>query len=159
MPNLGILTTSDLGARGEREDTSGQAIREVMEAHGYTVVLYEVIPDELELIQTRLLDWAESGQVDVVVTTGGTGLGSRDVTPEATATVIERQIPGIPEAMRLETLKHTPLAILSRGIAGTRANCLIVNLPGSPKGVRECLGVVLLALNHAVDILKGNPGH
>lgn len=159
MPNLGILTTSDLGARGEREDTSGQAIREMMESDGYTVVLYEVIPDELGLIQSRLLDWSDSGQVDLIVTTGGTGLGPRDVTPEATASVIERHVPGIPEAMRMNTLRHTPLAILSRGVAGTRANCLIVNLPGSPNGVRECLDVVLAALGHAVDVLKGNPGH
>ena len=159
MPNLGILTTSDLGARGERKDTSGEAIREVLEAYGYTVVRYEVVPDEVEVIRSRLEEWADSGEVDLVVTTGGTGLGPRDVTPEATAAVVERQVPGLAEAMRVETLKYTPLAILSRGVAGTRGRCLIVNLPGSPRGVRECLEVVLPALGHGVEMLQGRPGH
>ena len=159
MFNLGILTISDLGSQGKREDTSGQAIREVMTTSDYTVVRYEVIPDEGSVIQERLREWADGGEVDLVVTTGGTGLGSRDVTPEATVAVLERQVPGLAEAMRLETMKHTPLAILSRGVAGTRGRCLILNLPGSPRAVRECLEVVLPALTHGVEMLQGRQGH
>ena len=159
MFNLGILTISDLGSQGKREDTSGQAIREVMTTSDYTVVRYEVIPDEGSVIQEHLREWADGGEVDLVVTTGGTGLSSRDVTPEATVAVLERQVPGLAEAMRLETMKHTPLAILSRGVAGTRGRCLILNLPGSPRAVRECLEVVLPALTHGVEMLQGRQGH
>ncbi|MSQ40991.1 MAG: MogA/MoaB family molybdenum cofactor biosynthesis protein [Dehalococcoidia bacterium] len=159
MPTLGILTASDLGSQGKREDTSGQAIREMMTARGYIVVRYQVVPDDAELIRARLREWADSGEVDLVLTTGGTGLSSRDVTPEATSAVIERPVPGLAEAMRLQTMKSTPLSLLSRGVAGTRGCCLIVNLPGSPRGVRECLEVVLPALDHATEVLHGHPGH
>jgi len=159
MPTLGILTSSDLGSQGKREDTSGQAIREMMTSRGYTVVQYQVVPDDAEVIGSRLREWADSGEVDLVLTTGGTGLGPRDVTPEATSAVIERPVPGLAEAMRLQTMKSTPLSLLSRGVAGTRGRCLIVNLPGSPRGVRECLEVVLPALDHAVEVLHGHPGH
>ena len=159
MPTLGILTSSDLGSQGKREDTSGQAIREMMTSRGYTVVQYQVVPDDAEVIGSRLREWADSGEVDLVLTTGGTGLGPRDVTPEATSAVIERPVPGLAEAMRLQTMKSTPLSLLSRGVAGTRGRCLIVNLPGSPRGGRECLEVVLPALDHAVEVLHGHPGH
>ena len=159
MPTLGILTASDLGAQGKREDTSGQAIREMLAAHGFTVVRYEVVPDDVQAIRKRLKEWADSGEVDLLVTTGGTGMGPRDVTPEATAGVLDRPVPGLAEAMRMQTMKLTPLSVLSRGTAGMRGRCLIINLPGSPRAVRECLEVVLPALNHAVEVLQGRQGH
>lgn len=153
--SVGVLTISDKGSVGEREDTSGPAIREVMEGAGATVARVLVIPDERDVIAQTLTGWCDSRSLDLVLTTGGTGLGPRDVTPEATRDVIEREAPGIAEALRLESLKVTPMAMLSRGIAGTRGRTLIVNLPGSPKAVRECLGVLLPVLGHAVETLRG----
>ena len=153
--NLAVLTISDMGARGDREDTSGQAIQEMMSAEGFQVVHQEVVPDEQDLIAETLQRWSDSAEVDLILTTGGTGLGHRDVTPEATASVVQRPVPGIAEALRMETLKFTPMAMLSRSVAGVRGRCLIINLPGSPKGVRECLQVVLPVLPHALELLRG----
>jgi molybdopterin adenylyltransferase len=152
--NIGILTVSDKGSRGEREDLSGPAIREMVGGIG-AVTKYEVVPDEMEVIAEKLIEWADGAKVDVILTNGGTGLSARDVTPEATMGVIDREVPGIGEAMRAKSLAITPNAMLSRAMAGMRGQCLIINLPGSPKAVRECLGVVLPAIPHAVEIIKG----
>jgi molybdenum cofactor synthesis domain-containing protein len=156
MPlRAGILTVSDKGARGEREDTSGAAIRELLGTIGGEVDRYEVVPDEREMIAGRLRAWSDEAGLDLILTTGGTGLGPRDVTPEATLAVIDFPVPGIAEAMRAEGLKHTPMSMLSRAVAGVRGRTLIVNLPGSPRGVRENLRVVLPVLTHAVELLRG----
>jgi len=154
---VGILTASTLGARGEREDTSGQAIRELVATIDGTVASYQVVTDDLPTIAGVLREWCDDLHLDLIVTTGGTGLSPTDVTPEATRSVIDREVPGLGEAMRLEGLKHTPRAMLSRGMAGVRNRTLIVNLPGSPKGVRESLGAVLDVLPHAIEILQRRP--
>jgi molybdenum cofactor synthesis domain-containing protein len=151
---VAILTVSDKGARGEREDKSGPAIRETMEAAGAEVVLTRVVPDEPDLIRAALVEWSDEG-LDLILTTGGTGFGPRDWTPEATKAVIEREAPGISEAIRLAGLKRTPTAMLSRAAAGIRKSTLIINLPGSEKGARESLEAVKDALPHGIEILKG----
>ncbi len=156
---LAILTISDAGAKGERDDSSGDVISEMMAEAGFSQLYREIVPDERELISEKLAKWSDSGEVDLILTTGGTGLGPRDVTPEATEAIIDLHVPGIGEAIRIQTLKNTPLAMLSRSIAGTRSGCLIINLPGSPKGVRECLEVALPAIPHALEMLKGWRGH
>lgn len=156
---VGILTVSTKGARGERADTSGAAIRELLAPLGATVVHYQIVPDDRATIARLLRAWADDGQVDLILTTGGTGLAPTDVTPEATREVIEREVPGLAEVMRLATWSQSPRAVLSRAVAGTRGRTLIVNLPGSPRGVRECLGVILPVLPHAVDILQGRGDH
>jgi molybdenum cofactor synthesis domain-containing protein len=158
MFTAGILTISDRGSRGERQDKSGQAIREILSSIDARIADYDIVPDEKELIVEKLVKWADEDNLDVVVTTGGTGLTPRDVTPEATLAVVDRIVPGFAEAMRAESLKKTPHAMLSRAVVGTRGQCLIVNLPGSPKAVRECLQVILPALPHAVETLKGEAG-
>ena len=151
-----VLTVSDSGAVGERtEDASGDAIVEMMDAAGFRQAYRSIVPDEPSDISARLVEWCDSAEVDVVVTTGGTGLGPRDVTPEATRSVIDIEAPGIAEAMRMETLKNTPFAMLSRGVVGIRNGCLIVNLPGSPSGVRETLEVALAAMPHALEMIRG----
>jgi len=158
MFTVGVLTISDKGSRGERQDKSGEVIREILPSMDARIVNYDVIPDEKELIVEKLVRWADEDNLDVVVTTGGTGLTPRDITPEATLAVVDRIVPGFAEAMRAESLKKTPHAMLSRAVVGTRGKCLIVNLPGSPKAVRECLEVILPALPHAVETLKGQAG-
>ncbi len=159
MPiRAGVLTISDKASRGERTDTSGAAIAELLASIDAAVQRSQVVPDEAGQIASILRSWADSDELDLIVTTGGTGLGPRDVTPEASAGVIERPVPGLGEAMRAAGLKHTPMAALSRGVAGVRGRCLIVNLPGSPKGVRENLGAVIDMLPHAVELLRGRVG-
>jgi molybdenum cofactor synthesis domain-containing protein len=155
----GILTVSDKGARGEREDTSGAAVREILSTLDFSVERYEVIPDDRGSIAQTLIAWADDCGLDLIVTTGGTGLGPRDVTPEATREAIDYEAPGLAEAMRMEGLKHTPMAMLSRAVAGVRGRTLIVNLPGSPRGVRENLSVLLPVLPHAVETLRGQTEH
>jgi molybdenum cofactor synthesis domain-containing protein len=160
MPfRVGILVTSDKGARGEREDTSGASIREMLAALDAAVERFEVVPDEVSAISQRLIDWADDDGLDLIVTTGGTGLGPRDVTPQATRQAIDYEAPGLAEAMRMEGLKHTPMAMLSRAVAGVRGRTLIVNLPGSPGGVRENLSVLLPVLPHALELLRGKTEH
>jgi len=158
MFKVGILTISDKGSRGERQDKSGEAIREILSSMDVRIANYDIIPDEKELIVAKLVKWVDEGDLDVLITTGGTGLTPRDVTPEATLAVVDRIVPGFAEAMRAESLKKTPMAMLSRAVAGTRGRCLIINLPGSTKAVRECLEVILPALPHAVETLKGQAG-
>lgn len=155
MFSLGILTISDKGSRGEREDESGKVIRELLGALDANVVKYDIVPDEGELISARLVEWADKEGIDLILTTGGTGLSSRDVTPEATLAVLERMAPGFAEAMRAESLKKTTMAMLSRAVAGIRGGSLIINLPGSPRAVRECLEVILPAVPHAIEVLRG----
>ncbi|MBI4187161.1 MAG: molybdopterin adenylyltransferase [Chloroflexi bacterium] len=155
MLNVGILTISDKGARGEREDASGNVIREMLSSAGNRIVKYDIVPDEVPIIAARLAEWADEGSADVILTTGGTGLAPRDVTPEATLSVLHKVAPGIGEAMRAKTASVAPTAVLSRAVAGVRGKCFIINLPGSPRAVRECLDVVLPVIPHAVDIIKG----
>jgi len=155
MLNLGIITISDKAWQGQRPDKSGQAIRDSFSAVDSQVVKYEVIPDELDIIASKLAQWADEGGVDIIITTGGTGLGQRDVTPEATLSVVDKVVPGFGEMMRARTFSATPLSLLSRAVAGVRKKCLIINLPGSPKAAGECLEVILPAIPHAVEIIKG----
>lgn len=155
MFNLGILTISDKGWQGERYDESGQVIRECLTVLDSCVVKYEVIPDEVAVIAAKLAEWADGGSVDVILTTGGTGLSQRDVTPEATLSILDKVVPGFAEVMRAKTFPATPFAILSRAVAGVRGKCLIINLPGSAKAVRECLEVILPVIPHAMEIIKG----
>lgn len=159
MTRVGILTVSDLGSRGEREDTAGKALREKVEEMGWSVDDYEIVPDETGVISDRLREWADGKGLELILTTGGTGFAERDVTPEATLEVLDKQTPGIPEAMRAAGLGKTPMAILSRGVAGIRGRTLILNLPGSLKGAVESLDAVSEALPHAIDVILGRPGH
>ncbi len=153
--NFAVLTVSDTGSKGERSDSSGDVVVEMMTEAGFAQVQRAIVPDEVDQIRECLREWCDSAAADVVVTTGGTGLGPRDVTPEATRGVIDIEAPGIAEAMRMETLKNTPFAMLSRGVVGVRNGCLIVNLPGSPTGVRETLEVALTSMPHALEMIRG----
>lgn len=151
---VGLLTVSDRAARGERQDRTGPALRQRLEAAGWQVVRAEVLPDERAEIEARLAAWADGGELDLILAAGGTGFAARDVTPEATQAVIERPAPGLAEAIRAAGLRHTPHAMLSRGLAGIRRRCLIVDLPGSPQGATESLEIILPALPHAVALLR-----
>jgi molybdenum cofactor synthesis domain-containing protein len=152
---IAIVTVSDRAASGEREDASGPALAEDVVARGWEVAGRTVVPDDEEAIKRALVEIADAGAADVILTTGGTGLSPRDVTPEATLAVVTRCVPGLPEAMRAASLAKTPNAMISRAEAGVRGECLIVNLPGSPKGAVECFEVIAPALEHASRLLKG----
>lgn len=154
MFNIGIITASDKGAAGKREDVSGKVIATMLQELGH-VASYVIVPDNKDKLQETFIHMADELQLDLILTTGGTGLGPRDVTPEATLAVIDREVPGIAEAMRATSMTITPRAMLSRAKAGLRKKTLIINLPGSPKGVQECLQVVLPALEHGLAIMKG----
>ena len=149
-----ILTVSDRASHGQREDASGPALVGLLESNDYQVVKQDIVPDEIGVIRSKLLTWSDSGDVDVILTTGGTGVAPRDVTPEATHAVVERLTPGIDEAMRAVSFKITPHAMLSRAISGIRNQTLIINLPGSPKGAIENMQVVLPVVEHAVKLIR-----
>jgi len=155
---FGILTISDRSSRGEREDASGPALARLIQAEGWSIVKQAVIPDDESVIRETLIEWAEGDELSVILTTGGTGFSPRDVTPEATHAVIDREAPGLAEAMRAVSLKITPHAMLSRIVTGIRKKTLIVNLPGSPKGAVENLQVILPVLPHAIQLLRDDPG-
>jgi len=158
MIKAGILTASDKGSKGERVDVSGEVIRELLWKIDAEVIDYVVVPDERVIISDNLKRMADDCGIDLIMTTGGTGFSPRDITPEATLDVIDRQVPGIPEAMRAKSLEITNRAMLSRATAGIRNRTLIINLPGSPKAVKESLEVVLPVLIHAIEIMKGQTG-
>jgi molybdenum cofactor synthesis domain-containing protein len=151
-----VITLSDKGARGEREDQSGPIIAAMIESQGMVVIDRRIIPDEKEMIRRFLLECCDARQVDLILTTGGTGVGPRDVTPEATREVIDKEIPGMGEAMRRASAAVTPHAMISRALVGIRGRTLIINLPGSPRGARENLAVLLPALPHAIEKIKGD---
>jgi len=151
-----VITVSDRGARGQREDASGPAIARMLEAEGMEIVGRRIIPDEKEIIRQMLLEWCNGGDADLILTTGGTGVSPRDVTPDATREVIDREIPGMAEAMRHQSAAVTPHAMISRALVGIRGRTLIINLPGSPKGAMENLSVLIPALTHAIEKIKGD---
>jgi len=155
MIKVGIITISDKGSRGEREDLSGKVIEEIVKKINGEVKYYQIIPDEKDIIREELIKAVDKLHLDLILTTGGTGLAKRDVTPDAALEVIEKEVPGISEIIRSESFKKTNRAMLSRGMAGIRKESLIINLPGSPKGVRESLEIILEALPHGIEILKG----
>lgn len=155
---IAVLTSSDRCSRGEAEDVSGRLIGELIKPIGGRVAAYDIVPDEIAAIKQKLLHYCDALAVNVVITTGGTGFSGRDVTPEATLQVIEKNIPGLPELMRSEGLKKTKKACLSRGLAGIRKNTIILNLPGSPKAVKESLEAVLDLIPHSLEMLRGG-GH
>lgn len=156
--NAAVLTISDKGSQGERVDSSGDYIIKTFNKAGITVIKYEIVPDELDMISMTLKQWADTGGIDLIITTGGTGLAPRDVTPEATRMVIEKEVPGIVDMMRSNGFKGTPTAVLSRALAGVRGKCLIINLPGNPRAVKEYLELILLVIPHAIDTLQGKIG-
>jgi molybdenum cofactor synthesis domain-containing protein len=156
--SVAVLTASDKGSRGEREDESGRLIREMMETAGSRIVAYDVVPDDFATLRDKLIEFTDTLKANLILTTGGTGLSPRDNTPEATLAVIEKQVPGMAEAMRAVGLQKTPHAMLSRAVCGVRRQTLIVNLPGSPRAVRENLEVILPALPHALEVISGCGG-
>ena len=152
----GVLTISDKGAKGEREDLSGQCLLKLLNKNGFNIVKYAIVPDDEIIIADTFKEWVDKLNLHLITTTGGTGLTKRDVTPQATLKVIDYTVPGMAEAMRMESMKITPNAMLSRAIAGVRANSLIINFPGSPKGVEENFAVILPALCHGISKLRGD---
>ena len=158
MIKVGIITASDKGYAGQRIDESGKVIMEIIKEISGEIIDYKIVPDERSIISAEMIRLSDQLEVDLILTTGGTGFSQRDITPEATLDVIQRQVPGIPEAMRAKSLEITPKAMLSRAVAGIRYNTLIINLPGSPKAVRECLTTVMSVIPHAIEILKGHGG-
>jgi molybdopterin adenylyltransferase len=158
MKRVAIITSSDTGYRGEREDLSGPAIKEIVEREGYEVVSMDILPDDQVMLAGKMQEIADKEMAELILTTGGTGFSERDVTPEATEEVIERRVPGIPEAMRAYSMTITKRAMLSRGASAIRGQSLIVNLPGSPKAVEESLTYILDSLEHGMDILLGRDG-
>src|SRR5256714_5018707 len=154
-----VITISDACAAGEREDKSGEVLVELLTALGAEIIAKEIVNDDLDPLAHKLRAYADLKHVNLIMTTGGTGFGPRDNTPEATLQAIERQAPGLAEAMRIETLKNTPMAMISRGVCGIRSGALIINLPGSPKAVRESFEVIKPVLNHAIDLLEGETRH
>jgi molybdenum cofactor synthesis domain-containing protein len=153
MFKLAVLTVSTSGSQGKRDDSSGQAIKDLLEGDGFQVVRYEIVSDDKDTISAKLAEWADSNDVDLIVTTGGTGLGRYDVTPEACSAILDKEVPGMAEAMRAKTLEFTPMAMISRSVTGIRGNTLIITLPGSTKGVQECLAVVMPVIPHALELL------
>jgi len=154
---FGILTLSDRSSRGERDDSSGPALVRLIQAEGWSIAKEAILPDDESAIRQTLIEWVDSSDFDVILTTGGTGFSPRDVTPEATRSIIEREAPGLAESMRAASLKITPHAMLSRVVTGIRKKTLIINLPGSPKGAVENLQVILPVLPHAVQLLSEDP--
>ena len=154
---IGIITVSDRSARGERPDQSGPALQKVASKHGWKILRTAILPDEISLLSATLANWADSGELDLILTTGGTGFSPRDITPEATLATVQRLAPGIAEALRMASLQITPHAMLSRAVAGIRQHTLIVNLPGSPKGAVENLTMLIPVLPHAVQLLSEDP--
>ena len=154
-----VITASDACSHGEREDKSGEALVELLTEMGALIVAKEILSDDLEPLSDKIRSYADRPDVNLIVTTGGTGFGLRDNTPEATKRVIERDAPGLAEAMRIQTLKNTPMAMISRGVCGIRSQTLIINLPGSPKAVHESFEVIKPVLNHAIDLLTGQTDH
>ena len=155
MLRVGVITASDKGSRGEREDLSGPTLAKLVQEIGGEVVEYVVLPDDQTMLEEKMRQWADEVGLDLILTTGGTGFSLRDVTPEATLAVADRLVPGIAEVMRQESLKVTPKAMLSRAVAVLRKRTLIINMPGSPKAVRECFAAIAPALPHGIQILKG----
>lgn len=156
--NAGILTISDKGSQGQRRDASGDYMVKAFKEADIAVAFHEIVPDELEIIADTLAAWADSGKADFILTTGGTGLAPRDVTPEATKRIIQREVPGIVEMMRWDGFQKTPTAILSRAVAGVRGKCLIINMPGNPNAVEEYVGLLLPVIGHAIETLQGRIG-
>lgn len=157
---IGILTISDSGYAGKRNiDVSGNTISKICSSKGFVEIFRDIVPDETKEIREILIRWADSQNVNAIFTTGGTGISPRDITPEATKSIIDIEIPGITEFMRRKTSEITPTAILSRAIAGIRNGCLIINLPGSPKGTQECLEAILPTLNHTFEMIEGRKSH
>jgi molybdenum cofactor synthesis domain-containing protein len=152
-----VITVSDACSRGERSDKSGQVLMQLLKEIGAEIVATKIVSDDLEPLTQTMIEFADQSDVNLIITTGGTGLAPRDNTPEATLAIVEREAPGLAEAMRMETLKHTPMSMISRGVCGIRSGTLIINLPGSPKGVRESFAIIKPVLRHAVALLAGQP--
>ena len=156
---VGILTISDSGSSGTRKDVSGQILEKIAVSNNLKIQLQEIIPDDFDKIQETLIEWSDNGEVDLILSTGGTGLGPRDRTPEATKLILDIEVPGISEIMRIQTFSQTPFAVLSRSVSGVRSGCLIVNLPGSPSGVEQCMNIILPSINHALEMIRAWKTH